>query len=286
MNMNRLPFLFVFFAIMTFGCEEITPPIDLDFTYTGRRVIVEEFTGVQCVNCPEGSKRLEELSNLHGDYVIPISIHAGSFSDPYPSSLYDFTTDEGDNIERNLLGPVQGFPAAVVNRRLFNNEDERPITINKWAGYIAQELIQQPKLEVTINNSFDTTSRSLDIDVQLDFIETVIQPVGISIMILEDGIQDYQLTPDKSVYPDGKDPNYIHKHVLRTMLTDYTGDAISFTQTKTGSSPTFSYNFTMPSEWSAEHCEVVAFVSYKGATDSNGNEILNVLQANKAKVID
>ena len=286
MNMNKLPFLFVFLAILTTGCEEITPPINLDFTYTGRRVIVEEFTGVQCVNCPEGSKRLEELSNLHGEFVIPISIHAGSFSAPYPSSLYDFRTPEGTNLERNLLGPVQGFPAAVVNRRLFNNEDEKPITINKWAGYIAQELIQQPKLEVTINNSFDTTSRNLAVDVQLNFIETVTKPVGISVMILEDGISDYQLTPDKSVYPDGKDPYYKHKHVLRTMLTDYTGDAISFTQTKTGSSSTFSYNFTIPTEWKAEDCEVVAFVSYKGATDDNGNEILNVLQANKEKVID
>jgi len=286
MNMNKLPFLFVFLAILTTGCEEITPPINLDFTYTGRRVIVEEFTGVQCVNCPEGSKRLEELSNLHGEFVIPISIHAGSFSAPYPSSLYDFRTPEGTNLERNLLGPVQGFPAAVVNRRLFNNEDEKPITINKWAGYIAQELIQQPKLEVTINNSFDTTSRNLAVDVQLNFIETVTKPVGISVMILEDGISDYQLTPDKSVYPDGKDPYYKHKHVLRTMLTDYTGDAISFTQTKTGSSSTFSYNFTIPTEWKAEDCEVVAFVSYKGATDDNGNEILDVLQANKEKVID
>jgi hypothetical protein len=284
--MNKLPFLFVFLAILTTGCEEITPPINLDFTYTGRRVIVEEFTGVQCVNCPEGSKRLEELSNLHGEFVIPISIHAGSFSAPYPSSLYDFRTPEGTNLERNLLGPVQGFPAAVVNRRLFNNEDEKPITINKWAGYIAQELIQQPKLEVTINNSFDTTSRNLAVDVQLNFIETVTKPVGISVMILEDGISDYQLTPDKSVYPDGKDPYYKHKHVLRTMLTDYTGDAISFTQTKTGSSSTFSYNFTIPTEWKAEDCEVVAFVSYKGATDDNGNEILDVLQANKEKVID
>lgn len=285
--MKKLSILSVFFAVLMFGCEEIVPPIDLEFSYTGRRVIIEEFTGVQCVNCPEGSKRMEELSNLHGEFVIPISIHAGSFSDPYDSlSLYDFTTPEGDNLEGNLLGPVQGFPSAVVNRRLFDNEDEKPITINKWAGYIAQELIQQPKLEVTINNSYDTTSRDLEVDIQLDFIETLTKPVGISIMVLEDGIIDYQLTPDKTVYPDGKNPYYLHRHVFRTMLTDYTGDAISFTQTKAGASSNLSYSFTIPTEWEAENCEIVAFVSYKGATDDNGNEILDVLQANKAKVIE
>lgn len=277
--MKKSSILFVFFAVLMFGCEEIVPPIDLEFTYTGRRVIVEEFTGVQCVNCPEGSKRLEELSDLHGEFVIPISIHAGSFSDPYPQSLYDFTTTEGDNLEGSLLGPVQGFPAATVNRRFFDNEAELPLTKNKWAGYITQELIQQPKLEVTINNSYDTTSRDLSIAVDLDFSETVTESVGISIMILEDGVEDYQLTPDKSVYSDGKNPYYVHKHILRTMLTDYTGDAISTSQTKAGASSTFNYSFTMPVEWKASKCEVVAFVSYKG-------QRLDVLQANKEKIID
>ena len=272
--MKKLSIVLVFFAVVMFGCEEIVPPIDLNITYTGRRVIVEEFTGVQCVNCPKGSKKLEELSDLHGEFVIPVSIHAGSFSDPYNESLYDFTTNEGNNIEASLLGPVQGFPAATVNRRLYDDETEIPIVLNKWAGYILQELLEIPKLEINIDNSYDAGTRQLDVEIELDFAIEVSESVGISIMVLEDDIEDYQLTEDKDLFPpNGKNPNYKHKHVLRAMLTDYTGDPISSTQTKAGSRPTFTYTFTIPVDWNADKCKIVAFVSGKGAN-------LGVLQAN------
>lgn len=276
--MKKLSILLVFFAIVMFSCEEIVAPIDLELRYTGRRVIVEEFTGVQCVNCPEGSKRLQELDSLHGEYLIPISIHAGSFSEPYNNeSLYDFRVPQGENLESNLLGPVQGFPAATVNRRVFPDESELPIVKNKWAGYIVQELLKTPELEVDITNDYDATTRQLEIEVELDFAVAITEPLGISIMILEDDIKDYQLTKESNLYPGGKNPNYNHKYVLRTMLTDYTGDAISSTKTKQGSKPTFNYTFTLPTEWNSAKCEVVAFVSHKG-------DKLDVLQANAVDV--
>jgi len=40
-----------------------------------RHVLVEEFTGVQCVNCPQGSQLIENLINTHGERLIAVSIH-------------------------------------------------------------------------------------------------------------------------------------------------------------------------------------------------------------------
>lgn len=274
--MKKITLIAIVFATLFFSCEEVVPPIDLDLRYTGRRVLIEEFTGVQCVNCPEGSKKIEELVALHGDNLIPISIHAGDFSDPYPQSLYDFNTPEGELLERVHLGPVLGFPSATVNRKIFNGENERPIVLRKWAGYIVQELLEQPKLEIDIDNNFDMTSRELSVDVTLNFSETVTEGLGISIMILEDSIIDYQLTPDNSVYPDGKNPNYVHKHVLRTMLTDYQGDVISPNQTVDGEKPEFTYTFTVPAAWNAANCSVVAFVSQTGSQAGQGLDVLQV----------
>ena len=260
--------LLVFVTVTFFsGCVEVVPEISTEFTYTGRKVLIEEFTGVQCVNCPEGSKKIEELVALHGDNLIPISIHAGDFSAPYSESLYDFNTPEGEILENSYLGPVIGFPIAVVNRKQFDGENDLPIFLRSWAGHIATELLEEPKLDISIDNDFDETTRELTIEVSLNFSETVTEGLGISIMILEDGIVDYQLTPN------GKQSDYIHKHVLRTMLTDYTGDAISTNQTVSGQRPAFTYTFDVPAEWNAENCSVVAFVSQKG-------DNLDVLQAN------
>lgn len=267
LNMKKITLLLIAFAAFFSGCVEVVPEISTDFTYTGRKVLIEEFTGVQCVNCPEGSKKIEELVALHGDNLIPISIHAGGFAPPYNESLYDFRTPEGTILENSLLGPVLGFPSATVNRRVFDGENERPIVLRKWAGYIVQELFEQPKLDILIDNDFDATSRELTIDVTLNFSETVTDPLGISIMLLEDDIIDYQLTPA------GKQSDYSHKHVLRTMLTDYNGDVVSPSQTVSGQKSEYTYTFAVPAEWNAEKCSVVAFVS---KTDGD----LGVLQVN------
>ena len=266
--MKKISILLAFFAILIMGCDEIVAPIDLQITPTGRRVLVEEFTGVRCVNCPAGSKKIEELLNAdYGDYIIPISIHSGFFSPPYDSSLYDFRTSEGTNLDAHL-GPVQGYPAATVNRTQYANETELPISLSKWTGYIIQDILQAPKVEVDLTPTYDTTSRQLSVVIDLDFAETITDPLVVSVMITEDDVQDYQLTKD------GLESDYVHKHILRTMLTNYTGDAISVTKTKQGSTPSFTYTFTVPSEWNADKCEIVAFVSHTGAK-------LDVLQANK-----
>jgi hypothetical protein len=269
--MKKILMLFAFFAMLTFGCEEIVAPIDSQITPTGRRVLVEEFTGIRCVNCPDGSKKLKELINNddYGDYVIPVSIHAGFFSNPYDSSLYDFRTPEGTSLDANLLGPVQAYPAATINRTLYPNETELPISLSKWTGYIIQDLLQAPKVEVDITPNYEATSRQLSVSIDLDFSETVTTSLGISVMILENDIADYQLTKG------GIESNYVHQHVLRTMLTNYTGDAIAVGQTQSGSTPTFTYAFRIPVEWNVDNCEIVAFVSQKGGS-------LDVLQANKA----
>lgn len=272
--MKKISILLAFFVILIMGCVEIVPPIDLQITYTGRRVLVEEFTGVRCVNCPDGSKKIEELVAQHGEYVIPISIHSGFFSEPYDTSLYDFRTTDGSNLEANVLGPVQGYPAATVNRTLYPNETELPISLSKWAGYIIQDILQAPKVEVDIFPIYDTTSRQLSVDIDLEFAETITEALSVSVMITENNIEDLQLTKDVANYYNGLQANYRHKHVLRTMLTDYTGDVIAVTKTRQGSTPSFTYTFTLPVGWNADNCEIVAFVSHTGSR-------LDVLQANK-----
>lgn len=265
--MKKIILLAIVFTTFFSGCVEVIPEISTDFTYTGRKVLIEEFTGVQCVNCPEGSEKIEDLVAFHGDNLIPVSIHAGDFSTPSAESLYDFNTPEGMILENSYLGPVLGFPIAVINRRQFDDENDLPVLSSTWAGHIAEEFLEEPKLNINIDNAFDTSSRQLTIDVTLSFLETVTEGLGISIMLLEDQIVDYQLTPD------GKENDYVHKHVLRTMLTDYKGDVISPAQTIGGERPEFTYTFTVPAEWNWENCSVVAFVSQYG-------DDLDVLQAN------
>ena len=137
--MKKLLLICCAFALFSLGCDEISPkinpivdqgdcPLVDESVVSGqeRQVLIEEFTGVRCVNCPAGSQAIEDLLAIPGERLVAISIHAsGPFSPPYPESLYDFQTPDGENL-LNFLGIPLGFPTAVVNRHQFAGEGKSP----------------------------------------------------------------------------------------------------------------------------------------------------------------
>lgn len=262
--------LLLFFALFQFSCEEIGPNIDLGGGDSTKKVIIEEFTGVRCVNCPEGSEVIENLVGTYGDQLIPISIHSGFFSSPYPESNHDFRTDEGEEIN-TLLGTASAWPAASVNRTVFEGASDLIVGKNSWPGYIAQALAEAPAVEVGISKSFNAGTRLLEVTANLDFTESISDPLLISIMITENNIVDAQLTPE------GKDLSYSHKHVLRGMVTSASGDSYSG-GTNAGDTGSQSFSFTLPNDWVESNCEIVAVV-HSGADKK-------VFQANAAHVVD
>jgi hypothetical protein len=279
--MNKLShFLFLFALLTYFGCEEIPPtlnpnmgggpgdPTDVDSQQ--RQVLIEEFTGVRCVNCPAGSEAIEVLKGIYGPRLVVVSIHAGSFAPPYPESLYDFRTPQGNSI-LSYLGEPLGYPTAVVNRRLFDGEFDLQLGQNQWAGYVAQELAGQPKIKIGLEKDYISASRSLKVDATLYVQETIAAgDVRISAMITESDILDYQLTPDD------KQPDYKHKHVLRTMMTAYDGNPITEVLGQ-GAVIEKSFTMTLPESWNAGNCRVIVFVHLNGAQK-------DVLQANEIDV--
>ena len=90
--MQRIHFLWLLLLCSTLACEEISPlitpssgespPTDTPVAEQQRQVLIEEFSGVQCVNCPAGSEAIEDLINIHGSQLVTVSIHFGFFSKP------------------------------------------------------------------------------------------------------------------------------------------------------------------------------------------------------------
>ncbi len=276
-------FLFACAIFFFSACDEIAPVVTgsmggvdpgPDLTGQKRQVLIEEFTGVKCVNCPAGSQEIEVLLSIHQSQLIAVSIHAGDFAPPYQTSNYDFRTPEGNNI-LSFLGEPFGYPTAVVNRRKFDGQFDLQLGKGEWAGYIAEEKAIPPKVRIGIEPDFNGATRDLEVTVTLLVDETITDPdVRLSLMITESEIVDLQLTPSSS-QPKA---DYVHKHVLRGMLTNW--DGLKLTETLSqGAEITKTFNFKMPGTWKEENCEVVAFVSVSGAEK-------DVLQAHQEHVIE
>ena len=282
---NHLLFgLIIGLTLFSSACEEIPPVINpftgeppdtvIDIESQKRQVLIEEFTGVRCVQCPAGSAEIATLLAIHGERLVAVSIHAGDFSPPFPQSQYDFRTTEGEQLI-NFLGPPISYPSAVIDRKLFDGENDLILGRNEWAGYIEQEKALDPVVKIAVLTQYNQTTRKLDVEVQLYPQETISEPdVRLSILLTESNIVDIQDTPD------GKVNDYVHKHVFRDMLTSYLGEAVSESLVA-GNVITKNFSYTLPESWNAgeaalqeDEMHVVAFV-HLGTTSK---EVLQAIE--------
>lgn len=271
--------LFFLLALSFFACEEIPPtvtgigdgptgpPPPDDLENQVQNVLIEEFTGVFCVQCPAGSALIEELLVQHGHQLVAVAIHSGDLSIPYPDSKYDFTIPEGDDI-LELLRPGFGQPEAAVNRRKFEGEGRVLLGTPNWPGKVAEAKLAEPKVKMALESSYDQNSREVKIKVGMLVTENIPEETHLSIMFTESGIVDLQKVPDMS----GPDPNYVHKHVLRDMATNSSGDIIT-DDLVAGAFIEKEYSYTVPEEWVVENCNVVAFV-HSGSEDKDVYQVV------------
>ncbi len=74
-----------------------------------RRVVVEEFSGRECSNCPQGFAAMENLERLFPEQIIPVVLRTYE-NDPLGQGMYEYT---------EFLGiDKMGAPSAIINRNV------------------------------------------------------------------------------------------------------------------------------------------------------------------------
>jgi hypothetical protein len=256
------------------GCFEDQKNI-VPFVPSGNRVVLlEEFTGKGCTNCPKGSRELDNLLTQFPDNLIAVSLHAGFFANPnfFPLGVYDLRTDEGEFLINYLSQPI-GYPSGVVNRTPISGEMQ--LGLNQWASAITAAIQVPPAIELSIVRTYDAASRQLVVTVNGIGKETLSGDIRISVMLTESGIIDAQ----DDFEAGGIVPDYVHKHVLRDMMTPATGASV-LTGIAVGETFSQTYTTTLDTAWVADDMEIIAFASQVNGSD------FPVLQAASVHVAD
>ncbi len=264
------------------SCNEIMPTIPPPGSISSDRVIlVEEFTGVGCQNCPGGSAELENLLAIYPDNLIAVSIHAGFFASEVQwndNQRFDFRTADGDNLVNDYFGGAPfAFPSATINREL-TNASSLYSTLTEWPATIESELAEGGSVELTMSRTYDAASRELNVDVDILALSALPEDVRIAVIITESGIVDYQ--KDLNAPGDGWIEDYVHKHVLRDYISPFDGEVVSQTGVGLTESVSKSFSTILPNNFVAENCEVIAFV-HRNTSDSK-----EVLQAIEMHVVE
>ncbi len=243
------------FILVLVSCDEQRRIIEPFIPSGDRVVLLEEFTGKGCTNCPKGSREIENLLVTNPNNLIAVSIHAGFFANPLQFNLgqYDLRAPQSQEL-LELLGPIDGYPSGVVNRTAVNGSIQ--LSANQWASAITQQLQTAPAVELSISKTYDANTRELNVTVSGIAKQSVSGDLRLSVMLTESGIIDAQDDQEAG----GIVPNYVHNHVLRNMLTPASGTPV-FSSLNTGQSFSQSYTTTIDIGWNSVNMEIIAFIS-------------------------
>jgi hypothetical protein len=271
--------LLIFAVVAIQACDKVNPPYKETIPVpppttdvVRKKVLVEDYTGHKCGNCPRASRAIYDQKAIYGDDLIIMAIHAGSFADVFlpgaPYYTYDFRTPEGTELDTDFGISLAGNPNGMVNRRMDNGSFI--IGATKWSSEVSEVLqdTTEAALQILIENSFNATTRELQTEVSSEFLSTLTGNYKLCVFMVEDSIvnwqKDYDATPDNVEF-------YVHREVFRGSMNGTYGATI--TPTTDGSTTTLNYSYTLPIDWHEEHFSIIAYL-YDEAT----KEILQVEQ--------
>jgi len=284
--MKNIITLFSFILIIT-SCDVVEGPYEIDTgditptdtnTYV-KKILIEDFTGHTCKNCPGAARELEAIHDLYGDQIIGMALHVSSFSAPRTGSgkfEYDFRTQWGDSWS-DFFG-ISALPSGMVNRIGYPNEHK--LGKNEWLAAVITELEKEIDFGVSITTN--NTGNEGVITINSEILNNINGDYKLVVCLTESNIINWQQDGDDDV------ADYEHNHALRTVLID---ESLSASSTYTlGDEITTAINFNLITleqsnnnysttiggvgnvvEWDASNMSVIAYIY-----DNTTQEILQV----------
>jgi len=263
-----LPAIFLF-AIVFSGCDVIDPPFTEkinggnDTTEKVRKILLEDYTGFTCKNCPIAHGIAHDLQDTYGNRLVVISIHAGGYAEPTTEHTYDFRTEAGDELDDFFGVSAIGNPNGSVSRKEFSGK--RVLGPYEWESSIFELVELEPEMLIKLSPEYTDATRTINVDVEVEYLSEGNANHHLSVFMIEDHVIQYQL--NKLVEPNDVE-DYDHRHVMRGSMNGTWGDQLSTTNIASGMKYNKSYSFTIPndSDWNPDNMSIVAFVHDKDAS--------------------
>lgn len=217
-------------------------------------VLVEDYTGQKCTNCPSATRLLNDVRATFGEAkVIPVAIHSGGFGYWGNAANIGLMTELGEYYwNKNGFTASTPQPSAIFNRRTTSSDTD------KWSGIIYNELSLATKIVMEGSAAYDADSRTVTISITHQSNEDI--AANLQLWLTESNIVAMQI--DNGV----TNREYVHNHVLRAAINGNDGEPLTVTNDKT----TTVRTYTIPTDYVAENCDIVAFFY-------NATGVLNVI---------
>ncbi len=260
--------LFSLIMVVLFSAASLMAQTIVGTDPENKNVVLEEFTGIHCVFCPDGHVKAQAIYDAHPDDVVLMNIHQGGYADPNPGEP-DFRTPFGDAIagQSGLLG----YPAGTVNRHLFPGHSQGSGTAQSrgsWATTSNIVMGEASYLNIELEATIVSSTRQLVVYVEVYYTgDSPEESNFLNVAILQNNILGPQTGGNAG-------NNYNHKHMLRHFLTGQWG--VEIDETTTGSLYTGTFSYEMPLDYNdvdvvLEDIDIVGYVTESHQEVVSGN---------------
>ncbi|MDC0637435.1 Omp28-related outer membrane protein [Flavobacteriaceae bacterium] len=204
------------------------------------KVVIEEFTGIYCVFCPQGHEIAQAVQDNNPGDVFLINIHVGSFAAPSGNDP-DYRTPWGTAIANQ--SQLVGYPAGTVNRHYFpgsaqNGAQGTAMSRGAWAGRSNETLDTPSYLNMAVESTIDVQTNELTVHVEAYYTGSSPESTNkLNVALLQNNTAGPQTGGNAG-------NNYIHMHRLIDMITGQWGEDVS--PTTTGSFIDRTYTYQVP----------------------------------------
>jgi len=204
------------------------PVVVINDTVVYQNVLLEDYNGETCINCPSASSEIDSLIGVYKTRIIPLSICYGYFATiatGYPANVapyktWDFTTPVGNTYGNLFLGPNASYPDVMVNRMHAptgqNNFNSNQVFADSVVA-IMNANTGPANIKLILNTTFNSGSRVLTVKATATFLKAYPGNYNIVLLLTQDSIKGPQLlagVPDTS---------YQHRFLLRDNITSSAG---------------------------------------------------------------
>ena len=257
-------------------------PVFAANTNTNRNVLIEDYTGHKCPNCPEAAEVAEALEIANPGRVFVTSIHTGAGGDGFFQSVdvsctdqtqafcYDFRTNEGNTYGEDF-GSGFGFignPQGTFNRAKFGTSDMFYFKSN-WGANV-NTLLNENDLKVNLQaeGNYYAASNGIYLHIQSEFIEDLTGNYNIVTYVVQN-----QIIEDQDV--DGVfETDYHHHNVFLGCIDgEAWGHAIGGTDPASGTKVQTDYSYVLPTGLTSTDIHFLTYIY-----DVNSFEILQVIK--------
>jgi len=234
-----------------------------DTNYIGRRIMLEEFTGHKCPNCPAGQEIAEDIHDQYPDDFFSVAVHnSGSFSSPDSKYPADYETETGEKLKINYA--VNAFPSGLINRSEINGQNV--VDYRVWEAEVSSLLqdpiYSAPRFKVVLENIYNPDCRVLRVRGNISASQSLSGEYYITGYVLESGIISKQ-TDNRVAEPI---EDYEHNHMLRVGFPDNGTGKFIFSNPNEGESFDMTLSreeeiaTTLDESWVEDNLKVVVFI--------------------------